>query len=543
MSEPNADVRQRIEAGERVRVMPEVPTRLAVLGTEAAVLPEWWGSPKGQRLVVRQPALVRALRELFDLLWERAQVPPGSSEAAGVDGPRQLAALLARGLVDDQIARTLACSVRTVRRRVADLMAELGATPGSRPARWPPTAAGCHPPPCGVTKRSTPARSRHDRRRSGPWISPSTFHRNGRPDTSTRLPRYVSTSRRRSCRPSRTQTAYAARFAGASAYDSTTSTSPSPGSAQGAIGVPPPTNRPLATATWKTWCLPAATTSPSTSTRSRCPLLTKPARAAPSTSHPAEARLEVSRLARGIDPDADVHRIDHDLAVLLDQQVEPPLRPGEERLRRERGVERQVEPAGEVVARPEQHQPDRGVVQPALGLEHPDHRVQAAVAADDHDRSAVTAAEQVRQVLDPRGACHLDLVRLLEDVGRGVHGRFDGTPRGGVGHGEQSVHGVHGNETATRDRQSFGYPGPRQVAVLVAPSSTPMEDRHARRRDRRRPVGRRRQGEGHRPARHRVDVVVKFNGGNNAGHTVVIDGETYALHLLPSGILTPGVRR
>ncbi|MCB2174532.1 MAG: adenylosuccinate synthase [Actinomycetales bacterium] len=39
----------------------------------------------------------------------------------------------------------------------------------------------------------------------------------------------------------------------------------------------------------------------------------------------------------------------------------------------------------------------------------------------------------------------------------------------------------------------------------------------------------------------RVDYVVKFNGGNNAGHTVVIDGEKYALHLLPSGILTPGV--
>jgi len=39
----------------------------------------------------------------------------------------------------------------------------------------------------------------------------------------------------------------------------------------------------------------------------------------------------------------------------------------------------------------------------------------------------------------------------------------------------------------------------------------------------------------------RVDFVVKFNGGNNAGHTVVIEGERYALHLLPSGILTPGV--
>ncbi|MCL2780328.1 MAG: adenylosuccinate synthase [Actinomycetia bacterium] len=38
----------------------------------------------------------------------------------------------------------------------------------------------------------------------------------------------------------------------------------------------------------------------------------------------------------------------------------------------------------------------------------------------------------------------------------------------------------------------------------------------------------------------RVDAVVKFNGGNNAGHTVVIGAEKYALSLLPSGILTPG---
>ena len=39
----------------------------------------------------------------------------------------------------------------------------------------------------------------------------------------------------------------------------------------------------------------------------------------------------------------------------------------------------------------------------------------------------------------------------------------------------------------------------------------------------------------------RVDYVVKFNGGNNAGHTVVIGDEKYALHLLPSGILSPKV--
>jgi adenylosuccinate synthase len=39
----------------------------------------------------------------------------------------------------------------------------------------------------------------------------------------------------------------------------------------------------------------------------------------------------------------------------------------------------------------------------------------------------------------------------------------------------------------------------------------------------------------------RVDYVVRYQGGNNAGHTVVIAGEKYALHLIPSGVLTPDV--
>ncbi|MCL4742974.1 MAG: adenylosuccinate synthase [Phycisphaerales bacterium] len=36
------------------------------------------------------------------------------------------------------------------------------------------------------------------------------------------------------------------------------------------------------------------------------------------------------------------------------------------------------------------------------------------------------------------------------------------------------------------------------------------------------------------------DAVVRYNGGANAGHTVVVDGERFALHLIPSGILYPG---
>ena len=39
----------------------------------------------------------------------------------------------------------------------------------------------------------------------------------------------------------------------------------------------------------------------------------------------------------------------------------------------------------------------------------------------------------------------------------------------------------------------------------------------------------------------RIDYCARFNGGNNAGHTIVVGGEKYAVHLLPSGILTPTV--
>src|SRR4051794_13732751 len=37
-----------------------------------------------------------------------------------------------------------------------------------------------------------------------------------------------------------------------------------------------------------------------------------------------------------------------------------------------------------------------------------------------------------------------------------------------------------------------------------------------------------------------ADLVIRFQGGNNAGHTIVRDGEKWAFHLIPSGILYPG---
>ena len=36
-----------------------------------------------------------------------------------------------------------------------------------------------------------------------------------------------------------------------------------------------------------------------------------------------------------------------------------------------------------------------------------------------------------------------------------------------------------------------------------------------------------------------ADVVIRAQGGNNAGHTIVVDGKKFALRLIPSGILNP----
>ncbi len=37
-----------------------------------------------------------------------------------------------------------------------------------------------------------------------------------------------------------------------------------------------------------------------------------------------------------------------------------------------------------------------------------------------------------------------------------------------------------------------------------------------------------------------ADIVVRFQGGHNAGHTLVINGVTYKLSLMPSGVVRPG---
>jgi hypothetical protein len=124
-------VRARAEAGEQVRVLPTVPTRLAVIGDAAALLSERFGVADGRRLVLRQPSLVAAATLMFEGLWAKALPVPaleGGRSDDGAEGTRLLLQQLAGGAKDEQIARALGLSVRTVRRRVAELLDELGAT-------------------------------------------------------------------------------------------------------------------------------------------------------------------------------------------------------------------------------------------------------------------------------------------------------------------------------------------------------------------------------------------------------------------------------
>ncbi|MFT4009327.1 MAG: hypothetical protein QM655_04715 [Nocardioidaceae bacterium] len=124
-------IHRRAEAGEAARVLARVPMRLAVLGNSVAVLPERLGSEVGRVLIVRQVALVESLKLLFEAAWAQAISVPGlgaHGETAADESRSLLLNQLARGAKDEQIARTLGVSLRTVRRRASDLLGELGAT-------------------------------------------------------------------------------------------------------------------------------------------------------------------------------------------------------------------------------------------------------------------------------------------------------------------------------------------------------------------------------------------------------------------------------
>lgn len=112
------------EAGEQQRICEEPPSDFAVFGDAAVLASAEWGSTDADFVLIREPMIVQAFSHLFDRTFERAlPVPP----AAESDGEAALLRLLGAGLKDEAIGRYLGCSLRTVRRRIAALMARYGA--------------------------------------------------------------------------------------------------------------------------------------------------------------------------------------------------------------------------------------------------------------------------------------------------------------------------------------------------------------------------------------------------------------------------------
>ena len=127
--------------GERARVRPELPMKMIMADARQAVIPIGAEEHVVEAAYVIHPSsLLDALITLFEAEWERAVPvqadpadPAGTKEAAGGgrlpdDDTRRLLALLASGLTDEGIARSLGWSFRTTQRRLQRLMRELDVT-------------------------------------------------------------------------------------------------------------------------------------------------------------------------------------------------------------------------------------------------------------------------------------------------------------------------------------------------------------------------------------------------------------------------------
>jgi sugar-specific transcriptional regulator TrmB/DNA-binding CsgD family transcriptional regulator len=128
-------VAESVQAGEEVRVRDSVPLRLVVADRQLALLPL---APTGDdlgggALLVHPSGLLDALLSLFDLVWAQSNpmLPAGSGIAeadleAIDDVDRHVLALLLHGLTDQAIGGQLGMSLRTVQRRVHQLMERAG---------------------------------------------------------------------------------------------------------------------------------------------------------------------------------------------------------------------------------------------------------------------------------------------------------------------------------------------------------------------------------------------------------------------------------
>jgi DNA-binding CsgD family transcriptional regulator len=129
----SAHLRWLCTRGAEVRTLPVLPIRMIVFDREHVMLPPDFSSP-GTAVLVSGPGVATAITELFHHFWRDGtpfRVDEGgeaqASESELPDEWKALLRLLKEGCTDEQAARRLGVSTRTVGRITAELMAQLGA--------------------------------------------------------------------------------------------------------------------------------------------------------------------------------------------------------------------------------------------------------------------------------------------------------------------------------------------------------------------------------------------------------------------------------
>jgi DNA-binding Lrp family transcriptional regulator len=132
-----AQLRVWQEAGEQARVCGHVPLKLVMVDRALALLPLTADSQaeteEHTAILVHPCSLLTTLGMLFDMLWQQSLplrwTGPLTSSDTGLDDiDRTVLQLLTAGFKDQAIARNLDVSLRTVRRRLSNLMAAHGLT-------------------------------------------------------------------------------------------------------------------------------------------------------------------------------------------------------------------------------------------------------------------------------------------------------------------------------------------------------------------------------------------------------------------------------
>ncbi|MDA2812538.1 helix-turn-helix domain-containing protein [Nocardiopsis sp. RSe5-2] len=120
--------RTQCRAGARIRTADSVPHCLVLLDRTMAVLASQGAGEPQWATLVRERTMLSGLSTLFDLVWASAtpadevpEAPGPEPEALSNAMTRQLILLLSEGLNDEDAARELGTSLRTVRRHVAEI--------------------------------------------------------------------------------------------------------------------------------------------------------------------------------------------------------------------------------------------------------------------------------------------------------------------------------------------------------------------------------------------------------------------------------------